>query len=876
MTSQDANGKDGKDAGPADLQSRSWIEEHLAWDFEEVWGMSTETGFPIIKTVNVIFMLQEAISYGERIPLSAFSNNTSTSILFTSSDDATAEISGDTLIARKAGTVAVTASQPAVNGYLPGDTTVNLTISPVSLTVSGDTARRTYGEQNPNFVLHYSGFVNNETEAVLTDRPAVSLQDITATSDAGTYHIPIEGGSAENYTFNYLKTVLIIEKADLTVSVQDAQREWGEANPEFTLACSGFRNGEDESVLDILPDTVCLADESSPVGFYDIILSGGMDKNYNYLPVDGKLEVIPARQNISFEEFSSHTYGDGTLVLPETSGSGLPVSYESDNPQVATVEGNILTITGAGTCSVTASQAGNENYSVAPPVSQTLVVDRALLTVAAEDKTREYGEENPPFTLAYSGFINDETESTLSQLPDVATDAQVTDNVGVYGITVSGGEANNYTVIPQSGTLTVTPALLTVLVDGKECEYGDDLPTLTYSIEGFKNGDTPDDIDLLPAVSVSAVAAVPVPVGTYSIEAVDASDNNYDFSYTAGQLTVAAATLTVAAADTAREYGAANPAFKIVCSGFKNGETEAVFSTQPLAASLAGATSDTGVYGIVVSGGTANNYAITHQDGTLTVDRAPLTVAAADTTREYGAANPAFKIVCSGFKNGETEAVFSTQPLAASLAEATSDTGVYDIVVSGSTANNYAITHQNGTLTVDRAPLTVAVRDTTRESGASNPAFTFTYSGFMNGEDASVLDRLPDVTCAANESSSPGFYAIELSGGSDNNYEYVFYNGRLEVTDAPTDDPEMPPEPVANPAMPQELTVYPNPARRDLYIRSDRPVSKVEIYSQVGVCVFVDDRVTGKIDISRLNDGIYVMRIYMSGTPQTRMIVVKH
>ena len=65
---------------------------------------------------------------------------------------------------------------------------------------------------------------------------------------------------------------------------------------------------------------------------------------------------------------------DGPFTLSATASSGLPVSYSSSNPGVATVSGNTVTITGAGSTTITASQGGNATYLPASSVTQTLSV----------------------------------------------------------------------------------------------------------------------------------------------------------------------------------------------------------------------------------------------------------------------------------------------------------------------------------------------------------------------------------------------------------------------------------------------------------------------------------------------------------------------
>lgn len=50
-------------------------------------------------------------------------------------------------------------------------------------------------------------------------------------------------------------------------------------------------------------------------------------------------------------------------TLPQNTSAGLPISYVSDNPAVATVTGNTLSIGSAGTASISAENAGNADYT---------------------------------------------------------------------------------------------------------------------------------------------------------------------------------------------------------------------------------------------------------------------------------------------------------------------------------------------------------------------------------------------------------------------------------------------------------------------------------------------------------------------------------
>jgi hypothetical protein len=86
-------------------------------------------------------------------------------------------------------------------------------------------------------------------------------------------------------------------------------------------------------------------------------------------------------QTISFPAPASPVnLGAAPITLLATATSSLPVTFTVTGP--ATLTGNTLQFTGAGTVVVTASQVGNNSYTAAPPVSRTVVVSQATPTVS--------------------------------------------------------------------------------------------------------------------------------------------------------------------------------------------------------------------------------------------------------------------------------------------------------------------------------------------------------------------------------------------------------------------------------------------------------------------------------------------------------------
>ncbi len=83
-------------------------------------------------------------------------------------------------------------------------------------------------------------------------------------------------------------------------------------------------------------------------------------------------------------------------------------------------------------------------------------VNKALLTVTANDQRKQPGEANPELTLSYSGFVKSDNESVLDEVPTATTDATIDSPEGTYTITVSGGSDNNYVFAYVNGILNVS------------------------------------------------------------------------------------------------------------------------------------------------------------------------------------------------------------------------------------------------------------------------------------------------------------------------------------------------------------------------------------------------------------------------------------
>ncbi|MCL2707136.1 MAG: hypothetical protein FWE97_03110 [Dehalococcoidia bacterium] len=168
----------------------------------------------------------------------------------------------------------------------------------------------------------------------------------------------------------------------------------------------------------------------------------------------------------------------------------------------------------------------------------------------------------------------------------------------------------------------------------------------------------------------------------------------------------------------------------------------------------------------------------------VTVNKANLTVAANDSSKNYFEDNPTFTISYSGFVNGDTVSSITITPQATSEADKYSPAGNYPLTVSGGTANNYIFVYVSGTLTVNKIALTVTADDQSKSYNKNNPILTYQYSGFVNGEDESVLTEKPSISTEAEKKSPVGTYLITASGGLADNYTFKYVSGTLTVNKA--------------------------------------------------------------------------------------------
>lgn len=233
-------------------------------------------------------------------------------------------------------------------------------------------------------------------------------------------------------------------------------------------------------------------------------------------------------QTITFGPLAAKTFGDPTFALAATASSGLAVTYASSNPAVATIAGNIVTITGAGAATITASQAGDLAYAPAPDVLQSLTVAKAtqsLSFAALPNHTYASG----PFALAATASSG-LAVSYASSNPAVATVSGNTVTItgaGTTTITASqDGNANFLAATSVGQSLTIDKAAQTITFAPLAAVNASDEPfdltaTASSGLAVTYTNSNP------AAATVTGITVDPVAAGSTIITAAQARDANY-------------------------------------------------------------------------------------------------------------------------------------------------------------------------------------------------------------------------------------------------------------------------------------------------------------------------------------------------------------
>ena len=679
--------------------------------------------------------------------------------------------------------ITVTGAASSANytvSYVKGSLTISNNTS-MTLDATGYTG--TYDALAHNGVLNATPSVPGAAISYSTDGGTTYSSTNPQFTNAGSSLVKVKATLA-NYA-DATKTVTVtINKAALTIKANNKSMPYGGPLPTYDYSNTALMGSDTLSGQNLGITIGCSATTTSPVGTYDITVTGASGSaNYDASYVKGTLTItnnttlgLSATGYTGTYDATAH---DGvTSVSPSLAGAAI--SYSTDNG--ATYSGTNPQFTNAGTYTVKV-KATLANYTDAT-TTVTVTINKAALTVTANDKSMQYGGPLPTYDYTNTALKGTDTLSGLNLGITAGCSATTTSPVGTYDITVTGAASSaNYTVSYVKGALTISNnTSMTLGASGYTGTYDatahNGVLSATPSVSGAAISYSTDGGTTYSGTNPQFTNA-----GTYSVK-VKATLANYADAFATATVTIGKAALTVTANDKSMQYGGPLPTYDYTNTALMGSDT---LSGQNLGITIgcsATTTSPVGTYDITVTGAASSaNYTVSYAKGTLTItNNTSMTLNATGYSGTYDAlahdgvlsATPSVAGAAISYSTDDGATYSGTNPQFVNA-------GTYSVKVKATLAN-YADATTTVTVTIDKAALTVTANNKSMQYGGPLPTYDYANSPLMGTETLSDLNLGISIGCAATLTSPVGPYPITVTGAAETaNYTVSYVNGTLAI-----------------------------------------------------------------------------------------------
>jgi len=384
-------------------------------------------------------------------------------VSFTASGQCT--INGVTVHLTGAGSCTITAHQPGDNNFNAAtDVPQAFNISKANQTISfGSLQTRTFGDAD----FAVSATATSNLAVSFTASGQCTINGVTVhLNGAGSCTITAHQGGDNNFNAaTDVPQAFNISKASQTISFGSLQdRTFGDADfaasatATSNLAVSFNASGQ----CTINGATVHL----TGAGSCTITAHQGGDNNFNAAAdLPQAFNISKANQTISFGSLQDRTFGDADFAVSATATSNLAVSFKARGQ--CTINGATVHLTGAGSCTITASQSGDSSFASAPDVTQTFNIAKANTTIAVNSSNNPASlGQSVTFTATAAGPAGAAIPTGAVQLKDNGANLgspQSLNASGVATLMTSSLTGGNHTITadyigdvnfnPNAGTL---------------------------------------------------------------------------------------------------------------------------------------------------------------------------------------------------------------------------------------------------------------------------------------------------------------------------------------------------------------------------------------------------------------------------------------
>ena len=467
------------------------------------------------------------------------SSNSNGLFSYTSLDTSVATISGNTISIVGSGTCTVTATQEETDNYFSGEITASFTVSKSVSNITGfSVLNKTYGD-DPFTITDPSSNSNGLFSYTSLDTSVATISGNTISIvGSGTCTVTATQAETDNYFSGETTASFTVSKAVSNITGFSVLNKTYGDDPFTITAPSSNRSGVfnytslDTSVATVSDNTISI------VGSGTCIVTATQEETDNYFSGEttASFTVSKAVSNITGFSVLNKTYGDApfTVTAPSSNRSGV-FSYLTSDTSVATVSDNTISIVGAGTCIVTATQAETDNY-FSGETTASFTVSKAFPSIGTFSlSSKIFGDE--PFIVTAPSSTSIGVFSYVSSDTNVAIISGNTISIvgaGSCYIIASQAETSNYLSDTVSGLFTVNQANPTIgsFVLPSNKSYGDASFTITQPTSN-SNGSFTYTSSNTNVASISGNTITIVGGGTCYITATQASTTNY----TSGEVT---------------------------------------------------------------------------------------------------------------------------------------------------------------------------------------------------------------------------------------------------------------------------------------------------------------------------------------------------
>ena len=428
--------------------------------------------------------------------------------------------------------------------YKVTTTSGTLKVTPKAATVTVGKFEKAYGDKEPAFTFETKGLVSENEELELFTITRAEGEDV------GTYKVSVTfaKGANPNYTLTTVPGTLTINPKDVTLTVTNLTKKYGESDPELEYTVEGLASFD--GVKDVLKGVTLKRAAGENAGEYAITATVDAEQNPNYVVsiVNGQLNIVANNDEIVVT-IKGHTKNVTYSGKKETV-KGYDISTNNAAYSLKFVEytgDSVVSGTNAGVYKMGLSADDFKNTSVNYQKVTFNVVDGALeispkeLVVSAKAKTITYGDEIPTeFEWVADGLLEGDELDNIH----VTLDKTGILPVGVYTLVFDKQNPtnSNYVVTSyEANSLTVEPRDLIVSIANAEKTYGDaDPEKFAYEITGRVDGDVLPDLILAREEGENVLKDSEGQDSSYRISAEFASkvSNNYKVKIRQGYFTI--------------------------------------------------------------------------------------------------------------------------------------------------------------------------------------------------------------------------------------------------------------------------------------------------------------------------------------------------